>query len=68
MMPHVEFFCDWGENDVFSVQDYGLIFGALSYKEELNSEYRAVKAMMSKYPEIFTEQSMTRATFTRFYG
>ena len=53
-MPHVQFFCDWREEDIFAVQDYGLIFGALEYKEELNNEYKQVVRVMSKYPEIFT--------------
>ena len=54
LMPHVQFFCDWREEDIFAVQDYGLIFGALEYKEELNNEYKQVVRVMSKYPDIFT--------------
>ena len=68
MMPHVQFFCDWREEDIFAVQDYGLIFGALEYKEELNKEFKQVQRVMSKYPEIFTSESLTRDTFTKFYG
>ena len=68
LMPHVEFFCDWKEDDIFAVQDYGLIFGAMEYKEELTREYNAICMVLSKYPDIFTQKSMSRAAFTRFYG
>jgi len=66
----VEFFCDWSEDEIYAVQDYGLIFEAVEYKDELSKEHRALKLLMGKYPDIFTEKSrsMNRKEFVKFYN
>ena len=68
LMPHVQFFCDWNKEEIVAVQDYGLIFAAMDYKSEVDKEYKQFVKVLSKYPEIFKQESMTRDTFTRFYG
>ena len=60
--------CDWDQDDIHAAQDYGLIKGALLYKRDVNQEHKMLVKVLSKYPDIFTEQSMSREIFTRFYG
>ena len=68
LLPDVDFFCYWKQEDMFSVQDLGLIYNSIKFKREVDAEYRVICMLMRRYPQVFNETSLSLETFLKFYN
>lgn len=60
LMPDVTFFCDLPSAEIRETQDPFLIAEAKEYKDELDAQYDQIFEVLSKYPNIFTTQTLKR--------
>ena len=64
LMPDVKFFCYWQDSEIFSVQDYALVKEAMTFKEEVEAEWRQFHDIVAKY-EIFDHTVLNKGMFMR---
>jgi len=50
ILPDVQFFCYWSQEELDAVNDPGLVQEAESYKEELDNEWTDIQKALLTYP------------------
>lgn len=50
LLPDVEFFCNWNDEFLKATDDYELIIEAMSYKKDIEVEWKEIELLMLRYP------------------
>lgn len=68
MLPEVTFFCDAPMAAIRATADPFLMTDMIEYREELDEEIENVLACLRRYPDIFTQESLTKDNFKSLYA